>query len=360
MLSPEFFRASICVLRYNRLFAVLLLTLSVLLCGCDPQAAALKIFTQQGLTVLEPARDYIKLGGLFVIPKSGTPTYLDPFDSLAPTDGAASTFNATLLQQSTDNSSALDAAVGTLGSLVAIPAGLKFSHNTQVQLGQIDSSGTRFTSQQVAAMIKMPATREAIHGQLDQGNGNRLFIVQEIYMGKSLSVKSSSNTGLAAAVEGAASIPTCSSPSASGAKGGTGANGSTGSSGTTGAKAGTGTSGSTGNNNAKASGSTGSTGGTGNNAKAPGANGASSVGISVGACWSNTTTLSFKSDKDIPFAVRLNEVAVLAKGPTGPLQIKVTGFKLPNTHLGPADVSATALPSADNPILTALNHQLHK
>ena len=46
-------------------------------CSCDPQKDALKLFQQQGLTVLEPARDYIALGGIFVVPSSGNPVYLD-------------------------------------------------------------------------------------------------------------------------------------------------------------------------------------------------------------------------------------------------------------------------------------------
>jgi hypothetical protein len=191
----------------------------LLLCSCDPQAAVLKLFTAQGLTVLEPARSYIALGGIFVISKNGTPIYMDPSDSLPATAGAASKFDATILQESGDKTAAFDAAVGTLGALVAIPAGLKFSHSAQVQLGQIDASGSRFTTQQSAALIKMPATKEAVHGQLDGGGGNRVFVVQEIYTAKSLSVKSSSSTGLAAAIEGAASIPNCSSKADAGAKG---------------------------------------------------------------------------------------------------------------------------------------------
>jgi hypothetical protein len=45
------------------------LLLSLLLFpGCDPQKEALQLFTHQGLTVLQPARDYIALGGIFVLP----------------------------------------------------------------------------------------------------------------------------------------------------------------------------------------------------------------------------------------------------------------------------------------------------
>jgi hypothetical protein len=59
----------------------------------------------------------------------------------------------------------------------------------------------------------------------------------------------------------------------------------------------------------------------------------------VGACWSDAATLSFKSDTAIPFAVRLNEIVLGPDKKT--LQVKVTGFKLPNTALGGEDVAAT-------------------
>jgi hypothetical protein len=332
----------------------------LLLCSCDPQKDALALFTNQGLTVLKPARDYVALGGIFVIPHGGTPVYLDPYDSLPPTD--ASAFHATIMQQSSSSSFGLDAAVGTLGGLVPIPAGLKFSHSKQVQLAQTDTTGTRYTSQMIAGIIKMPSTSAAIQGQLPPGGHNRVFIVQELYTGKSLSLKSSANDGLAASVEGAATIPNCSSTTSSDSTGksGTTGTGTTGT-GTTGTGAtGTGTTGATGTGTtgtgttgAAGTGTTG-TGTTGAGTKT-GASSTSNVGISVGACWSDAATLSFKSDTAIPFAVRLNEIVLGPDKKT--LQVKVTGFKLPNTALGGEDVAATVRISSDK--FNGLVHQPH-
>lgn len=326
---------------------------TLLLTSCDPQKDCLKLFTQQGLTVLKPARDYIALGGIFVIPQHGMPAYLDPYDSLPPTTGGPNPFHSVVMQQSSSNSVGLAAAVGTLGGLVPIPAGLKFSSSKQVQLDQIDASGTRYTSQMVSALIRMSATNQAITEQLT--GGNRVFVIQELYTGKSLSVKSSSSDGLAAAVEGAASIPDCSSGKTSNTAANTSDNNSTNpgssspatnptsstSSGKPASKALTPTSGTT-------------TGGAQSGASKQNSSSTPSVGISVGACWTNAATLSFKSDSPIPFAVRLNEVVV---GPGNVLQVKITNFKLPNTALGAEDVAATALINPDDPVMGEITHQ---
>lgn len=347
--------------RTVRLSTTLLVPVLFLLYSCDPQKDALKLFTQQGLTVLKPARDYIALGGLFVVPRNGTPVYLDPYDTLPGTTSGANPFQAVIMKQSASNSIGLNAAVGTLGGLVTIPAGLKFLDSSQVQLGQINSSGTRYTSQMVTALITKPSTSAAIQGQLQDGQGkntgNRVFVVQELYTSTSLSLKYSKGVGLAAAIEGSAAIPNCSTTSndASTAQGGSNTgngtqsapnNGSVGS----GAK--------TPSSEAKKDAASGG-------APTSGANGGSkttsddksNVGISVGACWSDAATLSFQSDKAIPFAVRLNEVVL---GPGNNLKVKVTGFQVPDKAMGGPnkDVAGTALINGKN-VVTEFAHQSH-
>jgi len=302
--------------------------------------------THQGLTVLEPARDYIALGGIFVLPTHGkTPSYIDPWNTLP--GPVASPFNAVVMQQSAGMSAGLAATVGTLGGLVSIPAGLKFNNSKQVQLAQIDSSGIRYTSQLVAALIKMPETRDAIQSQLK--DGNRVFVVQEVYSGKNLSLKSSDNSGLAAAVEGAASIPSCSSGSST-------TSSANAPSGTT-PKAATSETKVSATNTKPATNKAATTAsGGGTTSAAGGTQGSSNVGISVGACWANNATLSFQSTNAIPFAVRLNEVV---NGPGNLLQVKITGFTLPNTALGNEDVAATTLMSPEDPTVSALIHTPH-
>jgi hypothetical protein len=327
---------------------VLSVLCAFVMCSCDPEKDALKLFKQQGLTVLKPARDYIALGGIFVLPKHGTPMYKDPGEKLTPVPGAATSFNAIVMQQSKSDSSGFNAAVGTLGGLVAIPASAKFSDSKQVQLAQIDSGGTRYTDDMMDALIQMPKTNAKILKALNEGS--KAFIVQELYTGTSLALKSSDNVGLAASVEGGASIPSCSSANTSGTPSdSTKSAAKTQPSGTTdsGATA-TGTSTASTSPGKKAAATTSK-----GTASAAQGSSTSAVGISVGVCWADAYTLSFQSKNPIPFAIRLNQVVI---GKDKKLEIPDTGFNLPSSALGPEDVKATVLIDPNNPSIQELIH----
>jgi hypothetical protein len=337
----------------------------ITLIACDLQKAALKIFTNQGLSVLQPARDYIALGGIVVLPKKGRPLYVDPYDTLTGTEGTYSNFSAVIQQQTQNQSTGIEAAVGTLASFIPVPAGLKFSTGQQVQLSQIDTGGTRLTTQMVLSLLKKNATSAAILAQLQAGN--RVFLVQEVYTAKSMDLKSASNMALDVSYGSSASLPTCnasSTPSSSGtAQPSTGASnaGTAGASG----KATTGTSASAPKSNLAAGNSPASgTGGTGN--KGTGAGAASSnssanagntggVGISVGVCRASQYEISFQSQTPLPFAVRLNEVVVKAGGI---LDLNYTNFTIPGA-LGAGDVSATAIVDSAYPMLEDMEHVQH-
>ena len=220
----------------------------------------------------------------------------------------------------------------------------------------------------VTALVAKPSTGQAIKDQLEDAQhnktSNRVFIIQEIYTGKGFSVKSSSGVGLAASIEGSASIPSCSSSSsgtpaaATGAKSGTGTGATAPATGTpTGNAASSGAKGAVPGSGQKTGAATvgssdSASGGSGTNSGS-----ASNVGISVGACWSSSATLSFQSDTAIPFAVRLNEVVL---GPGDNLQVKITGFKVPTKAMGGGnkDVAATALIDDSN-VLAAFDHKPH-
>ncbi len=350
----------------------------VTLVACDLQKAALKIFTNQGLTVLQPARDYIALGGIVVLPKKGRPQYIDPYDTLSGSDGTYSNFSAVIQQQTQNQSTGIEAAVGTLASFIPVPAGLNFTTGQQVQLAQIDSGGTRLTTQDVLALLRKSATGTAIIAQLQAQPGNRVFVVQEVYTAKSMDLKSSSNLALDASYAGGGSLPTCNaSPAAAsdtnnsnsnqpsgtgnnvvaaasntGAKAGTAANAnpSTGSSPTT--------SGSASSAHAAPAGST-SSAGAATGAASPNTNAASGsgggVGISVGVCRASQFEISFQSQTAIPFAVRLNEVQLK---PGGLLDLKYTNFTIPGT-LGGGKVDATATIDQAFPMLEEMEHVQH-
>lgn len=45
----------------------------IILVSCDdPEKAAMQVFTDQGLVLLRPARDYVKVGGIVVLPQEGS------------------------------------------------------------------------------------------------------------------------------------------------------------------------------------------------------------------------------------------------------------------------------------------------
>ena len=351
---------------------LLIVILPVLvLTSCNPQGETLKLFARQGLNILEPARDYIKLGGIFVLPSNGRPAYLDPYDSISGAEGSPSSIREIIEQQAGNNSANAEAVLGTLGNLVLIPAGIQFSHGTQFQLDQIDASGTRYSSQAMEALIRKPSTNAALHKWLK--GGTRVFVVQEVVAAKSLSVKSSSNTGLAGSIEGSTAIPNCASsapaPSATSALSGASGNGSspTGMTASSSKNAGTSAGGqptavppTPGNVVGSGGGQKNSTSGAGtaSGTQKPTNTGSSNSGISVGVCLANQFTLSFQTDNPIPFAVRLNEVVV---GQGDVLSIKVTGFQPPITALMVgADEGASVLINHRRPILRDVMYQPHQ
>ena len=311
--------------------------------GCDPQKAINKIFVDQGLTLLKPARSYIALGGVVVLPRHGRMQYLDPYDSMNPANGASTDFQAVIQKQVNATATGADVSAA-LGSLVALPIGFKFSNNSQVQLAQINASGTRYTTQMMASLVKQSATESAIRPLLD--SGSRVFVIQELYSSTGMSVKSSNGLGLEASYGGSGSIPTCSAskadpqaaPSSPGASNSETqptpqeANPSQ-------PKPAPATPTPSPKPAVPASTQKSSTG----SPASP------SMSVSVGVCRASSAELSFTSTNPVPFAVRLNEVYA---APGNVLAIKMTDFKLPNNALGDeSQVAATVLVNARDPTI---------
>jgi hypothetical protein len=337
-------------MKLRKLCSVICLFLLVtVLTGCDPSTAIYKIFSDQGLTLVKPARSYIQIGGLVILPKGTNQLlYQDPWDVIAQADGPNATppstdFSAVIMSQSDKSASGVDFKA-VLAQLVSLPLDLDLSHNTSLTLGQIQASGTRYTTPMMAALVAKPSTAQAIRDRLNEGS--RVFIIQEVYTATSLSVTSGSNTSISATLGDGGSPPSCVLPdSGSGTSGATGKAGTTAATGANGAGgAATATGGATG-----ASGALGKTGA----AVANGAGGATAAteggtgktgvtgptiagigGMSAGVCFANAATLSFTSTAPVPFAVRLNEVTLV--GGTTPA-IKYTGYKLPNGALPASD-----------------------
>ncbi|HZL29297.1 MAG TPA: hypothetical protein VFC39_22425 [Acidobacteriaceae bacterium] len=355
--------------------------LAVIPTGCDPTTAIYKIFSDQGLTLVKPARSYIQIGGLVILPKGTNQLlYQDPWDVIDQAAGQNATppstdFSAVIMSQSDKSASGVDFKA-VLAQLVSLPLGFDLSHNRSLTLGQIQANGTRYTTPMMAALVAKPNTATALRDRLNEGS--RVFVIQEVYTGTSLSVTSGSGTNISASLGSGGPVPSCILPDSGsgtgGAAGKSGATGTTGTTGASGAKGATGATGapgitvaagSTGATIAIATGATGATGTSG----ATGASGATGKtgataatiagigGMSAGVCFANAATLSFTSTTPVPFAVRLNEVTLV--GGTTPA-IKYTGYKLPNGALPASDPeveNSIAINSlADSSSLTPIPH----
>jgi hypothetical protein len=352
-------------------------SLCILLVGCDdPLKETQKIFGAQGLVLLAPARDYIKPGGLVVLPSNGGPVYLDPFDpDIAGQNGNYVEFKSIIAAQAKNQVTGLDVALSAISTVIPLPAKLSFQKGQQVKLAQIDTAGQRILTGTVLQLLKRKATGDALRGQLAQKN--RAFVVQEIYTARSISMSSASNAALDVSYGGAGKVPDCTLPSTDGkgktdpatkdaTKGATdatkGATDATKADATKGAtdatKAATDKTGKTPATTAKTDAKTDT--GTAKDATAKDAKdtaksvadaAGSGLSASLGFCHAGTATLTLQSDSLIPIAVRLNEIVQVPGG----LDVKYGQFKFPNS-LGASDVEKF---TATNVTLPRLTHGKH-
>jgi hypothetical protein len=160
--------------------------------SCDARARALDLFKEQGLNLLQPARDYIVPGGLFVVARGAKPNYEDPRDPVAPESGNLTDFRAVILQQTATHSTSFGGALALAATVLPFNVGLR--GNSEVRLGQIQTTGVRLRTDAVEALIEKARTREAIKTQLSQGR--RVFVVQEIYKATSLNLQAANNKAL--------------------------------------------------------------------------------------------------------------------------------------------------------------------
>jgi hypothetical protein len=340
----------------NKLRFTVAVSAVVIIGGCDSiDKEAKKIMADQGLTLVEPARDYIALGGIVTLGKKLQ--YEDPYDTLPNDNGTYSSFSAIVSQNTQNQSIGIDLALGTIANVVTLPASVSgaVNHSSSVNLSQIDTGGTRYTTQKVAALLQKQATNDATKADLQAGL--RTFVIQEVYTATSFKITSSNSTSIAAAAGGSAPKPQCSETDTSGSKNSdsasaTSGNTGSGNSGTANSKSGSPESPSpgapsagTGSKNSSGSGSGNSGSSNSGSAKtgSSGNSGSGSAPMSMGTCWTGNSSLSFTTARPIPFAVRLNEVEL---GPGGVVQVKKKDFRLPLNTLGGDNVTnSVTLPS---------------
>jgi hypothetical protein len=291
-------------------FSMLALSI-VFLCGCpDPQKAAITLMSKQGLVLLQPARSYISVGGLVVLPQHGRPSYLDPVPGDVPSSDPSS-FDAVIDAQQMKEQTGFSAALHGLATVVAFPVGFTYKGSGSVTMKQIDAAGTRLDTNKVDAVIQAASTKSKATAQL--GQHMRVFIVQEVYRATSLSVVSSSSNALEASYGSAGELPSCSDAD----------------------KAQTDTSKSKSGKPATSSTSPTQTGSQPAKTAATAAKTAAAVspGASVGVCRSTDGSLTMSSKNPIPFAVRLNELQLV----NGILSVKLGDGNFGNMSLGDPD-----------------------
>jgi hypothetical protein len=342
---------------------------AIIFSGCnDPENAALQLFNDYGLTLLRPARSYIKPGGLVILVSKRTPAYVDPFDDdiagLAEGKTAVEDFTATIQQSTKNQAASFDFAINLISQIVSLPKYLTSDSigakkSTQVTLDQIDSNGQRIKPTAVSTLIGEQKTSDLLKKQLS--GGARAFVVQEVYLSKSLSLKVASATSGDISIGGSGALPQCADATGK----------------TTGSDSSTNT---TANTKDKSSGSNDSgTNATASKPPTAGAKAASPTAtatksntqtkpntattstksdpalVTVGVCQSSAYSLTFTSTKDpIPFAVRLVEIS-LDKA-SNQLSIVYGNFKFPNSLGASETEKMTARLSSPQLSLSHLAH----
>lgn len=301
----------------------------VLASGClDPEKAVLAIFSKQGLTLLKPARDYVTVGGL-VTATGGRARYDDPFDAVPATAPVA--FNAIIPEETKKDTAQFGVVFSQLANVVPLPVGLKVDSSIEVKLAAISSRGQRLRSTDLLALANRPETQQQAFQALS--NGGRAFLVQDVYLGKSVSVNTTRKGGLQATL-GGAEVPSCSTaPAPTPALPAAAASGN-----------------STPSTNPAA--------GSPQPAIPPTKNDAAQLKPSVGvtACREGNYSLRFSSDTDIPFAVRLVELAIAKTKDRETITFKTGGRNLGGT-LNTGAGTPSSFVDSTNPAITALDYQ---
>jgi hypothetical protein len=361
--------------------------------ACDPTDAAAKVFQKEGLHLLEPIRSYIEVGGLVVVPKTGSPYYVDRLDKLPDGSGDKPVvdFDAVLAKETRDQTASLGAATNAMQSLVFAPINFTLDSSQDVAFGQIVASGERLPIPSVQSLIALASTKDWIVRELS--NHNRVLIVYEVYRAKQLSIRSTNNTtlhigldvGKSSTNQGTGNASPSSDPKAAAATPTNAAGASGGGSGSPAGPSATTPSSTSGGQSASSAGQArGQTAGTTTsqtptpssptNAPASASQTASCSGTAaaapaktssdapnssgISASWLRTSTyeLSLCADKSYPFAVRLAEVIPQNGNPNLPV-LQPGSFKFDGTLGAPTDTERfTAFVDKNAPSLRALSH----
>ena len=356
---------------FGALGAVTIAAISIATVGCDPRSEALGLFASKGLNLLSPARDYIKPGGMVFLTKGGHPEYDDPADSVGPENGNLTDFRANILEEALHKTSKLSAALSLAKTILPMSFSADAQSDSDVSLKGIETTGVRLSTEALDRLIGMPNTSQAAAHEL--ANKTRVFIVQEIYLAKSLDLSTGKTRAFSLKYDNGSVIADCRPASDSGSKSGTAtpakkdvtltkeaAGGSgTGKAAQTAtkkehaAKDATGGSGTgTGTPTEAKTGAAG-TKGTGQSGSGPAADGTSKLQAGVAVCVSEAYTLKLNTQVPIPFAVRLAELKL-----SGKTVVRDRSGKTFTSTLGRGSEISGAVVSDSEPVLQGITRRV--
>jgi hypothetical protein len=323
--------------------------------SCDPEKASLELFRRQGLNLVKPLRDYIKVGGIVVRRGGGPMEYIDPPDAIAGSAGGGTAFVGVLMGEAKQNTTKFGLAMGIIKTLLPGSLDVSFDSTQEVKLDQVNALGKRLTDAEMKSLIQRNKTKAEILDDLNQGLS--VFAIQEVYSASEMQISSSNNVALNVKYANGSSVQDCtpSKDSAPKADKDTTSKPSDGdktgsSTGTPAAKPASPTPSATKPKTAAAPDAKPSTA-----AAPPAAADAAAndekLSIGFGMCRAGTYSLKFKTEKAgqaLPFAVRLKEV----ERRDGVLALK-RGTVVPNATLGP-NAQRFALIDEQTPVIAQL------
>jgi hypothetical protein len=245
--------------------AACVLLMVPLFLSCDPEKRAKDLLADAGLTLLQPAREYIRPGGLVSESEKREFVYFDPpngVESMRESDVAVK------FEYDHDKTAPLDLALGLIAQMVRIPAGLQIDGAQPVKLKDIDVKAVRVSLEGLSESWKANSNLS------EQGGPHtHLYVISEVYLVKSITLSSATGEPLRISPTLAKALANC-------------------------AFAGSGTNGTPANSPENNSG----------NNEASTTRGQPKDASSLSICRPSDAELTLYADAPIPFAVRLSKV----------------------------------------------------
>lgn len=174
--------------------------------SCDPERATTDFFRKQGLNLLKPARDYVKIGGLVAKRGNNAMEYIDPLDAVAAVNGSQA-FRGAILGEAEKKTGKFGAVVSAIKSVLPNVLDLSAESNQEVKLDQINTSGMRLSDTGAKSLIGKPNTNAEL--TTDLNDGLRMFVVQEVYSAESFQISSADRSALSVKLGGNSAVQNC-------------------------------------------------------------------------------------------------------------------------------------------------------